>query len=94
MKIRKNSALNKDLARYAELKRAQAQIEDELDEIKARVVTYMNDHNTDTVENTEYTVTYKMVIQNRIDTTELKKHHPKIAAQFTKAIETHRFCFK
>ena len=93
MKLRKNSSINKDLARYAELTKQCDALEQERAEIKERIIQYMTTHTTDTIENEEHKATYKLIVSNRIDSTALKKAFPDIAKQVTKVCESYRFLF-
>lgn len=76
----------KELKEYKRMKEdLDAMIESLQDEIKA----VMGDE--DTLVAGPYKVIWKVVTQNRLDSTALKKAMPEIAAQFTKTIETRPF---
>ena len=94
MKIRTNSTLNAKMKRMIELKAEQKRIDDELNALQADIVKYMDKHDTDTVEGTEHTATYKMVHSSRVDSTKLKKVYPDIAKQFTVESSYKRFTLK
>ena len=76
----------KELKEYKRMKEdLDAMIESLQDEIKA----VMGDE--DTLVAGPYKVIWKVVTQNRLDSTALKKAMPEIAAQFTKTVETRPF---
>ena len=77
--------------RDAELRKADelaAEIESITDSIKAS----MDIQGVDTVNGTDWKVTYKAVTSSRLDTAALKKALPDLAAQFTKTTTARRFC--
>ena len=94
MKIKKTNKLNEELSRLAELRQQKKELEAEIWCAEQKIIKYMEKNNTDTIEGNEHSVTYKLVVSNRIDTTELKKHHPKIAEKFTVVKEYMRFNFR
>lgn len=65
-----------------------AEIESITDSIKAS----MDVQGVDTVNGTDWKVTYKAVTSSRLDTAALKKALPDLAAQFTKTTTARRFC--
>lgn len=76
----------RELQEYKRMKEdLDAMIESLQDEIKA----VMGDE--DTLIAGPFKVTWKTVLQNRLDSTALKKAMPEIAAQFTKTVETRPF---
>lgn len=94
MKVRSNSKVNNDFTKLAELKQQRKALDEEIAKMEESIIQYMQSHDTDTLEGTEHSVTYKLIVSHRIDTKELKKHHPKIAEKFTVLSEYMRFSFK
>lgn len=91
MNAMQNAALNledkiKELQEYKRMKEdLNAMIESIEDEIKAAMGS------EETLIAGPFKVTWKTVMQSRLDSTALKKALPEIAAQFTKTIETRPF---
>lgn len=52
----------------------------------------MDAEGVDTLNGTDWKVTYKAVTSSRLDTTALKKALPDLTAQFTKTTTARRFC--
>ena len=52
----------------------------------------MDAEGVDTINGTDWKVTYKAVTSSRLDTNALKKALPDLAQQFTKTTTARRFC--
>lgn len=70
-----------------ELRRMAEELAAEIDSIKA----HMDAQGVDTINGTDWKVTYKAVTSSRLDTAALKKALPDLAQQFTKTTSTRRF---
>lgn len=77
-----NMELNAKINDLRELYRMADELENEIDAIHSEIKNHMDAAGVDTVNGTNYKITYKPVTTNRIDTTALKKHYPELAARF------------
>ena len=80
-------------SKVKELRQLQALIEEaqaEAEAIKDAIKTHMGDR--EELRAGEYHITWKAVKSDRIDTTALKKALPDVAAAFTRATVSRRFC--
>ena len=76
-----------------ELRQLQALIDEaeaEAEAIKDEIKAFMGE--TEELNAGEYTVTWKAVTSNKLDTSALRKALPDLARQFTKPSTTRRFC--
>ena len=71
-----------------ELRRMADELTAEMENIKR----HMDAEGVDTLNGTDWKVTYKAVTSSRLDTTALKKALPDLTAQFTKTTTARRFC--
>lgn len=74
-----------------ELRRMAEELAAEIDSIQDSIKAHMDAQWVDTINGTDWKVTYKAVTSSRLDTAALKKALPDLAQQFTKTTSTRRF---
>lgn len=74
-----------------ELCRMAEELAAEIDSIQDSIKAHMDAQGVDTINGTDWKVTYKAVTSSRLDTAALKKALPDLAQQFTKTTSTRRF---
>lgn len=74
-----------------ELRRMADELAAEMESITDSIKRHMDAEGVDTLNGTDWKVTYKAVTSSRLDTTALKKALPDLAAQFTKTSTVRRF---
>lgn len=74
-----------------ELRRIAEELAAEIDSIQDSIKAHMDAQGVDTINGTDWKVTYKAVTSSRLDTAALKKALPDLAQQFTKTTSTRRF---
>ena len=75
-----------------ELRRMADELTVEMESITDSIKRHMDAEGVDTLNGTDWKVTYKAVTSSRLDTTALKKALPDLTAQFTKTTTARRFC--
>lgn len=75
-----------------ELRRMADELAAEMESITDSIKAHMDVQGVDTINGTDWKVTYKAVTSSRIDTSALKKALPDLAQQFTKTTTARRFC--
>ena len=75
-----------------ELRRMADELTAEMESITDSIKRHMDAEGVDTLNGTDWKVTYKAVTSYRLDTTALKKALPDLTAQFTKTTTARRFC--
>lgn len=75
-----------------ELRRMADELTAEIETITDSIKASMDIQGVDTVNGTDWKVTYKAVTSSRLDTAALKKALPDLVAQFTKTTTARRFC--
>ena len=75
-----------------ELRRMADELAAEMETIQDSIKAHMDAVGVDTINGTDWKVTYKAVTSSRIDTSALKKALPDLAQQFTKTTTARRFC--
>ena len=75
-----------------ELRRMADELAVEMESITDSVKRHMDAEGVDTLNGTDWKVTYKAVTSSRLDTTALKKSLPDLTAQFTKTTTARRVC--
>lgn len=75
-----------------ELRRMADELAAEIDSIQDSIKQHMDAEGVDTVNGTDWRVTYKAVTSSRLDTGALKKALPDVAERFTKTTTARRFC--
>jgi len=76
----------KKLEELQELKRLEEELKAEIEALQDAVKSEMGD--TETAVYGPFKVTYKTVIQNRLDSAALKKELPEVAARYSKQVTT------
>lgn len=74
-----------------ELRRMADELAAEIDSIQDAIKAHMDAEGVDTINGTDWRVTYKAVTSSRIDTGALKKALPDLAQQFTRITTARRF---
>ncbi len=74
-----------------ELRRMAEELQVEIDNLQDTIKAEMTARNVDTLAGTDWRVTWKNVVSNRLDSTALKKELPEIAARFMKQNTVRRF---
>jgi predicted phage-related endonuclease len=74
-----------------ELRRMAAELEDEITSLEDSIKAEMTTRGTDTIDGTDYKITWKAVPGNRIDAKALRAELPEIAQRYTVATMTRRF---
>ena len=75
-----------------ELRRMADELTAEMESVTDSIKRHMDAEGVDTLNGTDWKVTYKAVTSSRLDTTALKKELPDLTAQFTKTTTARRFC--
>lgn len=75
-----------------ELRRMADELAVEMESITDSIKRHMDAEGVDTLNGTDWKVTYKAVTSSHLDTTALKKALPDLTAQFTKTTTARRFC--
>ncbi len=74
-----------------ELRRMAEELQAEIDSLQDTIKAEMTARNVDTLAGTDWRVTWKNVVSNRLDSSALKKELPEIAARFMKQNTVRRF---
>lgn len=74
-----------------ELRRMAEELQAEIDSLQDTIKAEMTAQNVDTLAGTDWRVTWKNVVSNRLDSSALKKELPEIAARFMKQNTVRRF---
>lgn len=75
-----------------ELRHMADELTAEMESITDSIKRHMDAEGVDTLNGTDWKVTYKAVTSSRLDTTALKEALPDLTAQFTKTTTARRFC--
>ena len=75
-----------------ELRRMADELAAEMETIQDSIKAHMDAVGVDTINGTDWKVTYRVVASSRLDTNALKKALPDLAQQFTKTTTARRFC--
>lgn len=75
-----------------ELRRMADELAAEIETIQDSIKKHMDAEGVDTINGTDWKVTYKAVTSSRLDTAALKKALPDLAQQFTRSTTSRRFC--
>lgn len=84
--------MNSKIKELRELRRMADELAVEMESITDSIKRHMDAEGVDTLNGTDWKVTYKAVTSSRLDTTALKKELPDLTAQFTKTTTARRFC--
>lgn len=85
------SELDMKVKELRELKRMADELAGEIEALQDGIKAHMTEQNTDTLTGTDWKITWREVVSNRLDGTSLKKELPDIAARYTKASVSRRF---
>lgn len=83
--------MDSNVKELRELRRMAEELAAEIDSIQDSIKAHMDAQGVDTINGTDWKVTYKAVTSSRLDTAALKKALPDLAQQFTKTTSTRRF---
>ena len=83
--------MNSKINELRELRRMAEELAAEIDSIQDTLKAHMDAEGVDTINGTDWRVTYKAVTSSRIDTGALKKALPDLAQQFTRITTARRF---
>ena len=75
-----------------ELRRMADELAAEIDSIQDAIKAHMDAEGVDTINGTDWKVTYRAVTSSRIDTAALKKALPDVVERFSKTTTARRFC--
>lgn len=84
--------MDSEIKELRELRRMADELAVEMESITDSIKRHMDAEGVDTLNGTDWKVTYKAVTSSRLDTTALKKALPDLTAQFTKTTTARRFC--
>lgn len=84
--------MNTKIKELRELRRMADELTAEIESITDSIKAHMDAEGVDTINGTDWKVTYKTVTTSRLDTSALKKALPDLAQQFTKTTTARRFC--
>lgn len=86
------SEMDSKIKGLRELRRMADELAAEMETIQDIIKAYMDVEGVDTINGTDWKVTYKTVTSSRLDANALKKALPDLAQQFTKTTTARRFC--
>lgn len=75
-----------------ELRRMADELAAEMETIQDSIKAHMDAAGVDTINGTDWNVTYRAVTSSRIDTAALKKALPDVVERFSKTTTARRFC--
>ena len=75
-----------------ELRRMADELAAEIETIQDSIKALMDAEGVDTINGTDWKVTYRAVTSSRIDTAALKKALPDVVERFSKTTTARRFC--
>ena len=75
-----------------ELRRMADELAAEIETIQDSIKAHMDAAGVDTINGTDWKVTYRAVTSSRIDTAALKKALPDVVERFSKTTTARRFC--
>ena len=87
-----NTEIQSKVNELRELRRMADELAAEMEAIQDSIKAHMDTEGVDTINGTDWKVTYKAVTSSRLDTNALKKALPDLAQQFTKTTAARRFC--
>ena len=83
--------MNAKVKELRELRRMADELTAEIEAIQDELKGHMTVQDTDTLTGSDWKITWKSVISNRLDSTALKKELPEIAARYTRQTTACRF---
>lgn len=85
--------INAHIQELAKLRAMRSELEELIAHEEQELKQFMSSNELTELIGLEHKVTYKPVITTRVDTTELKRKLPDVAAQFSKTSSSMRFTF-
>ena len=86
------NAMDSKIKELRELRRMADELAAEMETIQDSIKAHMDAAGVDTINGTEWKVTYRAVTSSRIDTAALKKALPDVVERFSKTTTARRFC--
>lgn len=83
--------MNAKVKELRELRRMADELATEIEAIQDEIKGHMTAQDTDTLTGSDWKITWKSVISNRLDSGALKKELPEIAARYTRQTTARRF---
>ena len=83
--------MNAKVKELRELRRMADELAAEIEAIQDELKGHMAAQDTDTLTGSDWKITWKSVISNRLDSTALKKELPEIAARYMRQTTARRF---
>ncbi len=83
--------LNSKIKELREFRRMADELQSEIDALQDAIKAEMIALDVDTLNGTDWKVTWKAVTSNRLDSTAIKKELPDVAARYMKQTTTRRF---
>ena len=83
--------MNAKVKELRELRRMADELAAEIETIQDELKGHMTAQDTDTLTGSDWKITWKSVISNRLDSTAIKKELPDIAARYTRQNAARRF---
>lgn len=83
--------MDKKVKELRELRRMADYLAGEIEAIQDELKGHMTAQDIDTLTGSDWKITWKSVISNRLDSTALKRELPEIAARYTRQTATRRF---
>ena len=86
------NAMDSKIKELRELRRMADELAAEMETIQDSIKAHMDAAGVDTINGTDWKVTYRAVTSSRIDTAALKKALPDVVERFSKTTTARRFC--
>ena len=87
-----SNEMDSKIKELRELRRMADELAAEMETIQDSIKAHMDAAGVDTINGTDWKVTYKAVTSSRIDTAALKKALPDVVERFSKTTTARRFC--
>ena len=87
-----NTEIQSKVDELRELRRMADELAAEIETIQDSIKAHMDAEGVDTINGTDWKVTYRAVTSSRIDTAALKKALPDVVERFSKTTTARRFC--
>ena len=84
--------MNSKIKELRELRRMADELTAEMETIQDSIKAHMDAIGVDTINGTDWKVTFRAVTSSRIDTAALKKALPDVVERFSKTTTARRFC--
>lgn len=86
-----NKQIENRVRKLQELEAQQAALTAQADAIRSEIKAELDDRKVDEVSTGSFTVRWKYIFSDRLDTKALKKERPEVAAMFTRTTMAKRF---